>query len=515
MGRVVIRRGAGAAPALGTIADLSATAGDTQVVLAWTAAANATSHQPQYRASGSGTWLDFGSALGGSATGVTVTGLTNDQAYEFSVVAGDGVTTTRSNVETATPVASGSVADPTQLPLAQTGASSVLPTLSTVAALQSGAAAGGTYTDPYTDVTVLRVSASGTPASGSFEGGYAEGGPHISQSWESGGVTYYTAWLAGSNGSRYLVDIRYDTLALSNWRTVPSGGEVAFCFSLDPATPQIAYLIDGTQVRRYDTATDAYADTGNFPWTGLSSPQWLFTQINDTWLSLRDGTSLKAFKPSTGATVELTAAEWGLTALDELRMDRSLAYVYPVSSTHGEARYYWDLEADSLTAMTLLSPSLLNFSHAAVVKGGIVNTAATQDAFETDRGAAYWRADTDTEVNFTSPQDATGFHGASNDWYNCGLWCLNQPGSGFTDQWIVSDRFQSDDAGAKIRRGMVAWTRLSDGQVRLACSHGSAGGSYDTYPQTNCSPDGKLVAFTSDMNGSGRFDLFIAKMPVS
>lgn len=90
---------------LGTISDLSATAGDTQSILSWTAAANASSHQPQYRTTGSGTWLNFGSPLGGSATGTTVTGLVNTTDYDFRVVAGDGFTTTNSNVDTATPVA--------------------------------------------------------------------------------------------------------------------------------------------------------------------------------------------------------------------------------------------------------------------------------------------------------------------------------------------------------------------------------------------------------------------------
>lgn len=92
--------------ALGTISDLSASPGDGQVGLSWTPADNATSHQPQYKLSSSGTWLDFGSALGAGASDVTVTGLTNDSGYDFRIEASDGVTTTTSNVESATPSAS-------------------------------------------------------------------------------------------------------------------------------------------------------------------------------------------------------------------------------------------------------------------------------------------------------------------------------------------------------------------------------------------------------------------------
>lgn len=83
---------------LGTITDLSSLAGDTEVALTWTPAANATAHQPQYRQSGSPTWLDFGSALGASASGVTVTGLTNGVEYECRVEATDGSSFTYSNI---------------------------------------------------------------------------------------------------------------------------------------------------------------------------------------------------------------------------------------------------------------------------------------------------------------------------------------------------------------------------------------------------------------------------------
>lgn len=74
---------------LGTISDLAANPGDTQVTLTWTPAENATAHQPQYRQTGSSTWLDFGAPLAGDASQVVVTGLTNDIEHEFSVVASD------------------------------------------------------------------------------------------------------------------------------------------------------------------------------------------------------------------------------------------------------------------------------------------------------------------------------------------------------------------------------------------------------------------------------------------
>ena len=89
--------------ALGTITNLAATAGDTQVTLNWTAASGATSQQPRFATASGGPWTNFGAALSGTATTVTVTGLTNGTLYFFTVTATDGATTTTSNEVSATP----------------------------------------------------------------------------------------------------------------------------------------------------------------------------------------------------------------------------------------------------------------------------------------------------------------------------------------------------------------------------------------------------------------------------
>lgn len=95
--------GTTSAPTLGTISDLNANPGDTEVILSWTAASGATAQQPQYKLSTSGTWLDFGSPLSGTAAGISVTGLTNDASYDFRIEATNGVSTTFSNIETTIP----------------------------------------------------------------------------------------------------------------------------------------------------------------------------------------------------------------------------------------------------------------------------------------------------------------------------------------------------------------------------------------------------------------------------
>ena len=106
------------------------------------------------------------------------------------------------------------VADPTLLPAA-TGQHPVAGTYG------RSLAAGQTYVDPNTGVTVLKLTSSSVPAANSgMSHGYSEGGPNISQPWTgTDGETYYTAKVDG-----WLVDVRYGTLTTSNWRRQNSNG---------------------------------------------------------------------------------------------------------------------------------------------------------------------------------------------------------------------------------------------------------------------------------------------------
>lgn len=91
------------------ITDLAGTAGDTQVVLAWSApaanGASITDYIVQYKASASGTWLTFSDGTS-ATTGATVTGLTNGTSYDFRAAAVNSAGTgTYSSTVTKTPIA--------------------------------------------------------------------------------------------------------------------------------------------------------------------------------------------------------------------------------------------------------------------------------------------------------------------------------------------------------------------------------------------------------------------------
>lgn len=428
-----------------------------------------------------------------------------------------------------------SVADPTQLPLALTGGSSVLPDIATVGSTQAALADGAHYSDPYTDVTVVRLTDNSSPAAGSWEPSYSEGGPSCSLPWVGGdGHTYYTVAVQGSNGD-YLMDIDYDVLVAesgdprSNIRTATYDDEIGIAFSLDPSQPRICYLVDSDnkRINRYDTATDSLANTGNFPWNIAASGEvvgWLHTQLDDTWLACLLSTdsvavNIAAWKPSTDTEIALSVAESGANEIDELRLDREDPTVYVVGGGHGGPRRIWHLETDTVTEATDLATPLLHFEHAGPVRGGIVmHCAATQDQDETASGGVIYRSDLDETINFITDPDGT--HVPTGDFYTEGHWCVNLTTESRDTQWVTAHLFAQDSVGSKIRRGMMAWVKVTTtpsefGEVRLIACHGSTGDSYDEYPQCFTSPDGKLLFWTSNMNNVGRFDAFMAKMPTT
>jgi len=108
---------------------------------------------------------------------------------------------------------------------------------------------------------------------------------------------------------------------------------------------------------------------------------------------------------------------------------------------------------------------------------------------------------------------AVAFKPSPTDWggdfHMAGQWVFNNPNQYFViDQWKRAGSFA-------IYQGMMGFASLA-GDVRLIGANDATGTSYDTggQPHPTLSPDGKLVMWTSNMNGSARFDIFVARMPV-
>jgi hypothetical protein len=384
----------------------------------------------------------------------------------------------------------GATVDPTLLPRA-TGQAPLAGTYG------RGLAAGQTYTDPNTGVLVLKLTSSSVPnANGGVYHGYSEGGPVISQPWVgTDGNTYYTAYL--SHG--WLVDIRYDTFAPSNWRTVPIDGEINFAFSLNPATPRLGYYVDDGNdktIHRYNTATNRNEPAGIFPYTtsaagtGLS---WLQVNLNDGWLvgMLNSNATVIGVRISDGLERIIPA---GGNDVDEPHIDREFPIVYV--STNNRANIVINLETGAIVPET--DPQGIDAAdHEAPLRGKVVYINYTVNGIVSTSRTGIVQIEVQP-----SPTDWSG------DWHMAGQWVWNNP-----SQYFIMDQFASN-GNYPIRQGMIGFVSIG-GDVRILVAHDGTGTGYDTGGQVHptLAPDGKLVMWTSNMRGSSRFDVFVARVP--
>jgi hypothetical protein len=446
------------------------------------------------------------SGTGGTITtgGLYTAGATAGSYRVIGVLQGGTLADTSSITITAAPPVTG-VADPTLLPVAS---GQVPPTGSYGRTLTSGQR----YTDPVTGVPVLKVTDASTPTSNArAHHDYSEGGPYISQPWQAGGVTYYTLMVA-ADGRRYLVDLRYDALTLSNWRSIDIAGDLAFSFSLNPATPRIAFTELNSAVgavQRYNTATNQTENTGNWPWRpNVGGLSWLQNQLNDRWFVAMGSATVVGFRASDG----LQRSWSGISGLDEPHIDREQAYVYVAA---GGVHLLGNLENGGALTRPAGDPSWTNTpsalataAHTSPLRGHIVGAAR----WDND---GYWRHNvlTGQTVTFARANAVVGFPG---EYHQAGQWVFNN-GDGGAAQWFVIDPSGSDWAAAAIRSGMIGIVKTDGSPARLVAVHNSTGGQgdYQSQPHTTIAPDGKLVMWTSDSRATGqRKDLYLARLPV-
>jgi hypothetical protein len=116
----------------------------------------------------------------------------------------------------------------------------------------------------------------------------------------------------------------------------------------------------------------------------------------------------------------------------------------------------------------------------------------------------------------TRPIGGYNNYSDGSEFYTNADWCINLRGAGtVADTWHIRTKEAGDFATGKVRRYMMALVKNDGTQVRILGSHDSNAATYPFFSKARFSPDGKLVVFTSDMNNSGRTDVFVMKMPVS
>lgn len=405
--------------------------------------------------------------------------------------------------------------DPSQLPAATTPGQ----TPSGVSTYGRTLNAGQTYADPLSGVTVLKLTDSTHPAANAgMRHGYATSGPRISQPWTSAGKRWYTIAI---DADEYLVDVCWDDLTITNWRVFTQGSDTRVAFSLDPATPRIMYAIDSAnkRINRWDTSptgVPTLANTGHWPWniaaTG-TTVNWINTQIGDAYVSCQVESSkiIVCFIVATGVEIACSQVRSGV-ALDEHHMDLRDPIIYISQNTaDNKSNMPWRLDTDTLNTTPNVGNDADQDDHVAPGYGFVVGTA---NVVTGTGGAFLYRGLADTNAHIVTT--INGYHGGNNDSYTNSDWCIELRGAGAeADTWHTTDRFINDDTGAKIRKGMMAWVKNDGSEVRILGAHDSTTPGYDQYPKLRMSPDGRFAMWTSDMNGTARTDIFIAKMPVS
>jgi len=85
-------------------------------------------------------------------------------------------------------------------------------------------------------------------------------------------------------------------------------------------------------------------------------------------------------------------------------------------------------------------------------------------------------------------------------------------GGDLNRQWSFVSGYENNTS---LLWDMAIGVQRADGSdQRLLLHHYSVNPTYFAIPWGTPSPDGKVVIFNSNMNGSGRYDLFVAEMPL-
>src|SRR6266581_6444063 len=399
---------------------------------------------------------------------------------------------------TVTTPSSGGTPDPTLLPIATT---SQAPLTTAYDALNVPAiAAGGSYLDPTTGVKVYKITSATFPTSSPNWGhDYAEGGDEVSLPYN--GNT--RAVLVRQNGGAWwLVDFT-PGVGVGNGRQL--AGRLAPCFdqsfsfSNNPATPYYAYVSNCSAIIRFDIRTLTEAPGNGWP-ISESNACWLQQSENDglfTWLRGQSGPTVAAFEPATN-----TLKTYTNSGVNEPRIDRAGRYIGLSMNSPPEALFVWDFTTSSIIWQTSGDPGI-PFSH---------NASLRRRWLVVD-----WNSSAPHQYAMFIPDVANsgqyiGGPANANDFYGNGNW-IQHPAD-LNDQWAVfstMEGLQSSGGGWLAPGGMVLIT--PNGQRRLLGHPYNTGTNYTFYSFVRFAPDGRYVLFTSDMDGSGRNDVFLAELP--
>ncbi|HYR15657.1 MAG TPA: hypothetical protein VEQ67_15790 [Mycobacterium sp.] len=392
--------------------------------------------------------------------------------------------------------------DPTLLPLAALQA----PNVAAYTALNMPSrAAGFSYNDPVTGVKIWKVTSSTTPTANSGAGhDYGDGGNQVSRGWGPNNNTH-TLLIRGDGMSYYLVDFTRGT-GFSNYRllTVQPRRDLCATFSSVAGRERILYILTGTQLVRYNTQTMQVENTGNFPLTVVPYA-WLHQDKNDEWfVGLRDDNNTVWVWNSVTNVYREHLETW----TNEPRIDRDGRYVVLTGGGPGPLRV-WDL-VNNTFGPTQVGGTSTYFSHLASLRSRwvAVNPNVTapfvQDRYEVSGGSM---------IKTTILAQSAGA-----EVNNSGNWIQSDAelGGDLNRQWAYTSGVDETTFWANLTlwRQAIGIERADGSDKRLLLHHYTHNPTYFDLAWGQPSPDGKVVIFNSNMYGSGRYDLFVAEVPL-
>jgi len=400
--------------------------------------------------------------------------------------------------------------DPCQLPVAagQTPDNSAYNALNV-----PGQPAGFSYNDPVSGVRIWKVTSSSFPAANTGAGhDYADGPNQVSRGWGPNNNTHTILVLAFIPYARfYLVDFTRGA-GFSPPRELPDEAQpprdLCFSFSSVPGQERIAYVINGGQLKRFNTATMQIENTGNFP-LNQALFGWLQQDKTDTWFVGLVVNSSTAFAWNSQTNQYLTHTE---TWLNEPRLERDGRYV---ALTDNNIVRLWDLSTNTFGPQQDMSPAQGLYHNADLRSQWVVTNANISAPFAQDRyavsGGQLFR------TQFLN-QSAGAMHQSGN-------WIQSDAdlGGDLNRQWSFISGYNYNNPpwqGSLLWNEAIGIQRSDGSDQRFIAHHHSVqvpSLSYWSLPFATPSPDGRVVIFNSNMNQgpSARYDLFVAEMPLS
>jgi concanavalin A-like lectin/glucanase superfamily protein/Big-like domain-containing protein len=389
--------------------------------------------------------------------------------------------------------------DPLLLPVATTAQFPLTAVYNTLGV--SSLAAGGSYLDPTTQVKIYKLTSSTYPAASPNWGhDYSEGGDEVSLPYNGNTRAVLVRQNGTSGGPFWLIDFtpgvgvgnpRQLSGSLSPWI------DVAFTFSSNPATPYYAYVATASAVRRFDIRTMTEAPGNGWP-VNESNAAWLHQSEDDgffVWMRGASGSTVVGYEPGTGTLRTYTNAN-----LNEPRVDRAGRYVGISMSSPSGGLVVWDWLTNTVTWTT---NGTVPFAHNASLRRRWLNI---------DWGQSWPSEFTmftpdvpNSTTHIGGPAIGTLTHGNGN-------W-IQHPAD-LNDQWALFLHYGSlypTGSTWLAPGGMVLIT--PNGQRRLLGHAYNTTGTYNYFSFAKFSSDGRYVLFTSNMNGSGRSDVFLAELP--